>query len=140
MAKTHLHSKNAHTTRPLRQNHIPSLQLIPLQPIQRIPRRQPGTGQRGALQEVQALRHGHEAVLVEDAVLAQRAVEGAAQTRHDGLGRQGPRDVALVEERADLVALGEAGDFGADGVDDARAVGAGYQGGFHGEGVLALFF
>jgi hypothetical protein len=49
------------------------------------------------------LRHGDEAGFVEDAVLAESAVKGAAEASSEGLVVQGARDVALVEEGDDLV-------------------------------------
>jgi hypothetical protein len=77
-------------------------------------------------------------VLVEDAVLAQRAVDAAAEAGLDGLEVEGAGEVALVEEGDDFGAGGEARYLRADGDDFAGAVGAGDGVVFSWEWVFAL--
>lgn len=130
-----LHRKNTHPARPLRQNRISRLQFR--QAIKRIPRRQPSAREGRALQPAQALRHLDQPVLVEGAVLAQGAVEGASEAGLGGHGVERAAEMGLVEEGEDFGADGEAGYFGADGDDFAGAIGGGDYAVGEGEGVLA---
>lgn len=61
-------------------------------------------------------------MLGEDGVLAESAVQGAAEAGFDGERGDGVGLVVLVEERGDVVALLDLRDLGADGDDPAGAV------------------
>jgi hypothetical protein len=57
-------------------------------------------------------------------VLAEGAVEGAAETGADNLGGEGAGEMALVEEGVDFVAFLEAGDARACAENCPRRIGA----------------
>jgi hypothetical protein len=133
-----LHSEHAHTTSTLSKDPVTRLQAAALQTVKAVPRSQTGADERAALQEVEVGRHGDEAVLVVGAVLLQGAVDGAADARADALEVERAREVALVEEGEDFVALLEARDAGADGFDYTGTVGGGDDGDVQGEGVEAF--
>lgn len=133
-----LHGEHAHAARALRQHPVAGLQRAALEPVQPVPRRQAGARQRAALQEVEVGRHAHEALLVVRAVLAQGAVDGAADAGRDAVPVEGAGEVRLVEEGQDFVAFGEAGHAAADGFDGAGAVGGGDHVGGLREGVEAF--
>jgi hypothetical protein len=133
-----LHSEHAHATGTLGENPVTRLQAAALQTVQTVPRSQTGAHERAALQEVEVRRHGDEAVLVVGAVLLQGAVDGAADARADALEVERAREVALVEEGEDFVALLEARDAGADGFDYTGTIGGGDDGDVQGEGVEAF--
>jgi hypothetical protein len=133
-----LHSEHAHTAGALGENPVTGLQAAALQTVQTVPRSQTGAHERAALQEIEVGGHGDEAVLVVGAVLLKGAVDGAADSRADALEVERAREVALVEEGEDFVALLEARDAGADGFDYTGAVGGGDDGDVQGEGVEAF--
>lgn len=133
-----LHGENADAARALRQHPVAGLERAALEPVQPVPRRQAGASERAALQEVEVGRHAHEALLVVRAVLAQGAVDRAADAGRDAVPVQGAGEVRLVEEGQDFVAFGEAGYAGPDGFDGAGAVGGGDHVGGLREGVEAF--
>lgn len=73
-----------------------------------VPRRQAGAGEGGSLDKVQVGGHGDEALFVEGAVLAKRAVERAAETGLEGNVVERAANVAGIEECNDIVAHLEA--------------------------------
>jgi hypothetical protein len=133
-----LHSKHAHTSGSLSKNPVTGLQAPALQSVKTVPRSKTRADKSAALQEVEVGRHGDEALLVESAVLLESAINGAANAGLDGDVVERAREVALVEEGEDFVALLEAGHAGADGFDHTGAVGGGDDGGLQGEGVEAF--
>jgi hypothetical protein len=92
---TYLQRKDTHTASPLHENRLARLQR--LQSIQRIPARQPGAGQCARLEEVEVARGADDAILVEDAVLAERAVDNTTEAGVGSRGINGPELVQLVE-------------------------------------------
>lgn len=136
--RAYLERENTNTAGPLRQHRVSGLQRPALQPIERIPRRQPRAAQRRRLAKVQILRLMHKSLFVERAVLPQRAVQGSAEARGQRIRSQRTGEMRLVEESDDLVAGLEAGDALADGLDDAGAVGAGDYTVLDGEGIFAF--
>lgn len=133
-----LNGEHAHTTRTLSKNPVTGLQAPALQSVKTVPGGKARADERAALQEIEVGGHGHEALLVVGAVLLQGAVDGAADAGADALEVERAREVALVEEGEDFVALLEASHAGADGFDYARAVGGGDNGDVQGEGVEAF--
>lgn len=109
-----------------------------LQTIQGVPAGQGRARQGAGLEEVQIGGRADEAVLVEDAVLAQRAVNDTAEARLRGTEVDGVKLVALVEQRHDPVAFLPFRDLGADLDDYAGAVGAGDDGQLEWEGIQSL--
>jgi hypothetical protein len=133
-----LHGEHAHTAGSLSKNPVTRLEAAALQTVQTVPRSEARADERAALQEIEVGGHGHEALLVVGAVLLQGAVDGAADAGADALEVERAREVALVEEGEDFVALLEASHAGADGFNHARAVGGGDDGHVQGEGVEAF--
>ena len=133
-----LHSEHTHAASSLSKNPVTGLQAPALQSIKTIPRSKARADKSAALQEIEVGRHGDEALLVESAVLLEGAINGAADAGLDGDVIERAREVALVEESEDFVALLEAGHAGADGFDHTGAVGGGDDGGLQGEGVEAF--
>ncbi len=109
-----------------------------MEAIQGIPGGDGGAGQSACFLGGEGLRLSNEAALFEDAVLAKGAGECAAKTGADGTWGEGPGDVALVEERGDLVALLEAADATAGGEDFAGSIRAGNDREGNWEGVFVL--
>lgn len=110
-----LHREDRHAPRSLREHNIPRRER--LEPVERVPGRERGARERGAFLPVQGRRHLDEAVLVECSVLAERAIENAAQAGRYGLAVEGAAKVGLVEEGEDFGALFEARYLGPDGDD-----------------------
>lgn len=106
---THLQAKNGNTAGSLNENSMARSQRP--QAIKGIPRRQTGAGKRRSLSRIEVLWRENEALLAEDAELAQRAIIYTSKT-----GLRGP-DIniavlmALVEQGHDIVALLEEGDL-----------------------------
>ena len=97
-----------------------------------------GAGERGALEEAEALGEGHKAILVKGADGAQGTVDDTAQAGGGGGEVEVAADVALVEQGDDLVAGLETPHMLADGDDLASAVGSRDDAHVEGKGVLAL--
>lgn len=122
----------------LGEDDVAGLEGLGLDAVEGVPGGQGRAGEGAGLDGVEGGRGLDEAVFREDGVLAEGAVEGAAEAAADGERGDGVGLVVLVEEGADVVALGELGDLGADGEDAAGAVGGGDAGEADGEGVEAL--
>lgn len=80
-----LHGEHAHAAGALGQDPVAGLEAAALQAVQAVPRRETGTGESAALQEIEVGRHADEALLVESAVLLQGAVDGAADSSRDAV-------------------------------------------------------
>ncbi len=119
-----LQRRDAHAAGALREHPLAGRQRAVRVPVEGVPGRQRGAGQRRGLEGGQGGRPVHEALLVEGADGAERAVKGTAEAGRVVDGVDGPANVLLVEERDDLVAGLEARDVPADGEDGAGAVGA----------------
>lgn len=122
----------------LGQDDMAWLEGFALESIQRVPGGDGGAGQGACFRGGEGLGLRHQAVLLEDAVFAEGAGEGAAEASADSAWGQRAADVALVEERGDFVAFLEAVDATARGEDFAGCVGAGNDGECDREGVFAL--
>jgi hypothetical protein len=99
-----------------------------LQAVQGIPAGQRRAADGAGLNEVQVLRLTHEAHFVEHAVLAERAVDDAAQPCLGGRDVYGAVLMALIEEGDHLVTLLPLGDFASYGDDLTGAVRGGDDG------------
>lgn len=133
-----LHSKHTDTASSLGENPFAGLKTTALQAVQAVPRREAGTAESAALQEVEVRGHGDETLLVEGAVLLQGAVDGAADAGGHAVEIQTTGQMTLVEERENFVALLEAGYARADFFDDTCAVRGWDYAGALSEGVEAL--
>lgn len=120
---SYLQSKDTDTTGSLDQHSLAWLQW--LEAIQRIPAGKARAGEGGSLKVVEVLGGMKQAVLVEDTVLAQGAIQDTTKTSFGGSDVNVAILVALAEERHDLVALLELGDLGADFNDFTGTVRAG---------------
>jgi len=121
----YLYGEDADAAGALRQDPVSRFER--LEPVERVPRRQPGARQRGRLEKVEVRRHVHETLVAKSTILPQRAVNGAAETRPQGGLVERSANVSGVEERDDLVALPEALHILADGDDRAGAVRSGHK-------------
>lgn len=110
-----------------------------LEAVEGVPRGQTGAGEGGGLDVGKVGGGADDAVLVEDAVLAESAVENTAEAGGGAAGVDGTGLVGLVEEGDDLVTLLPLGDLGADGEDLTGTIGAGNDGEVEREGVHALW-
>lgn len=131
-----LQSKEGDTTGALGEDPLAGLEG--LEAVEGVPRGQTGAHEGGGLNVVEVRGGADNAVLVEDAVLAEGAVENTAEARGGGASVDVAELVPLVEEGGDLVALLPLGDLGADGNNLTGAIGGGNDGEVDGEGVLAL--
>ena len=110
-----------------------------LEAVEGVPRGQSGAGKGGGLDVGKVGGGADDAVLVEDAVLAEGTVENTAEAGGGAAVVDGTGLVVLVEEGDDLVAPLELGDLGANLEDLTGTIGAGNDGEVEGEGVHALF-
>jgi hypothetical protein len=133
---TYLQRKDTHTASPLHKNRLARLQR--LQSIQRIPARQPGAGQCARLEEVEVARGADDAILVEDTVLAEGAIDNTTEPGVRRCSIDGPELMQLVEYSNDLVSLLELIYLRSDLDDLAGSVGSGDDGEVEWEGVFAL--
>lgn len=121
----YLQREDGHPSRSLRDDPIALPQKASLQPVKRVPRRQPRTAERSRLQPVQVLGYVDQAFLIVGAVLAQRPIKDSTHAGgHRGLVQRSC-DVCLVEECRDPVAQLKARDASADSYYFADAVGGG---------------
>lgn len=131
-----LESKDGDTTGTLGEDELAGLEG--LEAVEGIPRGHTGAHEGGGLNVVEVGGGADDAVLVEDAVLAESAVENTAEAGGGGALVDVAVLVELVEESGDLVALLPLGDLLADGDDLTGTIGGGNDGEVDGEGVQAL--
>ena len=131
-----LQRKQTNTAGALNKNPLPGLEG--LQSKEGVPAGEARAHQRRRLAVGEVGGHAHETILVEDAELAEGAVDHAAEAGAHGRGVHGAGLVLLVEEGHDFVALLPLCDLGADGEDLAGAIGAGDDGELLLEEVFAL--
>lgn len=132
---TYLQSEEADAAGTLDEDGVAGLDG--LEAVEGIPAGEAGAGEGGGLGVAQVLGGADDAGLVEDGVLAQGAVDDAADAGARGGDAHGAVLVALVEERDDPVAGLPPGHLGAHADDLARAVGRRHDGESRREGVFA---
>jgi hypothetical protein len=134
--ETNLQRKNTNTAGALHKDSLTGQQR--LQSVQSIPACKSRTSQGCRFKVVQVSRGADDAVLVEDTVLAQGAVNGTAETGGSSRGIDGAVLVLLIEECDHFIAFLELGDLGSDLDDFAGTIGTGNNGEIEGKGILSV--
>lgn len=132
-----LEGKEGDTTGTLGEDPLAGLEG--LEAVEGVPRSHTGAHEGGGLNVVKVGGGADDAVLVEDTVLAEGAIENTAEARGGSADVDVAELVPLVEESGDLVALLPLGDLGANGNDLTGTIGGGNDGEVDGERVLALY-